>query len=164
MGRQGLTAPIRAWFAAHRLHHRRGFLHLVGWIYVAHGISVAEGERVQFSRPGPSPLDWADSPWWAAMWLVAAVGALWVSFARRDHHRDTAGFGVIIVPPLVWGALAAYSWLVALATDGAFGHYHVWPVIWVWWGIAGIIRLVATWEEPLPSEIIASRVIDRDAP
>lgn len=149
MGRQGLIGKpgaFTAWHLRHRMTRRRAFLHLLSLLWVVQGIRILTIHSETFSRPGPSPLDWTDSHIWCGMWFLSAATGFWVSLDRRVS--DAVGFAALIVPAIVWTIFAGYSLAVAAATGGEFGQWHNWDEFSSWALTAGLIRLVANWEDP----------------
>ena len=137
---------LREWHYSHRMTRRRAFLHLVSLQWAAQAIWVLTYNGEQFSRPGPSPLDWMDSGWWALLWGISAVVTFWVSLDRRI--ADSLGFAALIGPALVWAMFGGYSLVVAMATGGVFGSWTAWRIAVYWGLLAAVIRLVANWENP----------------
>lgn len=136
---------IYEWHLRHRMSRRRAFLHLVAIFWIIQGVWVLTVPGELFSRPGPSPLDWMDSSWWALLWFAAGVVAFWVSLDRRAP--DSIGFAVLIGPAITWSAFGCYSFGVAIATDGLYGEWLAWRIGALWALHAAIIRLVANWED-----------------
>ena len=61
---------------ATRLGRRGTVLVCVGTIWCLLGWSVLTVVVERFSRPGPSPLDFLDSPQWGWMWVAAGAVAI----------------------------------------------------------------------------------------
>lgn len=128
---------------------RRGLkLITLGFVWAGFGFSIASTARQdRFSRPGPSPLDWADSRAWGWLFLISGLVALVVGFRRRTAP-DALGFAALIAPALVWALLNALSFIVYVATAGEFGAPGRLVSLLVWAAIATSIRIDAGWDDP----------------
>lgn len=128
---------------------RRGLkLFVFGVGFTIYGLSIVAGPRTdRFSRPGPSPLDWADSRIWAWLFVVGGLTAAVVG-CRRRYAPDAIGFAALIVPATVWTVFYSYSFLVWVATGGDYGEPRTWSgaLIWAIWALS--IRIDAGWDDP----------------
>lgn len=128
---------------------RRGLkLIVLGAGFLAYGGDVTFGPHVErFSRPGPSPLDWADSRGWGVVFLLGGLTALIVGLQRRAAP-DWIGFAALIGPALIWCLLYTMSFIVWLGTAGDYGEPGRWVPALIWFALATSIRVDAGWDDP----------------
>lgn len=128
---------------------RRGLiLASVGLGWTLFGLSmVILPQRDRFSRPGPSPLDWADSTLWGWLWLICGIISLLVGVQRR-RAPDVIGYTAAFIPPAIWTFLYTYSFMVWCATGGEFGESLTWVSAVIWADFMFFIRVCAGWDDP----------------
>lgn len=129
---------------------RRGLkLMVLGVGFIAYGADIlTHPHRELFSRPGPSPLDWADSRAWGAMFVLAGAVGAFVG-ARRRRAPDAIGFAALQIAPSVWATMHVFSWLVYVGTGGDYGEPGRWVGAFIWGILALSIRIDAGWEDPI---------------
>lgn len=128
---------------------RRGLkLITLGFVFAGFGFELVASPRAdRFSRPGPSPLDWADSRAWGWLFVVGGLTALVIGFRRRKAP-DAIGFASLIAPALCWTLLNTLSFMVHFATGGEFGAPGRGVAMLIWAAIAISIRIDAGWDDP----------------
>jgi hypothetical protein len=128
---------------------RRGLkLITLGFVFAGFGFNIVTTPRTdRFSRPGVSPLDWADSRAWGLFFLVGGLTALCVG-VRRRQAPDAIGFAALVAPALVWTLLYTLSFTVNFATGGEYGQPGRWVAALIWGAIATSIRIDAGWDDP----------------
>ena len=118
-----------------------------GLAFMIYGLDIAASPRTErFSRPGPSPLDWADSRAWGWMFIVSGMIAVAVGLQRR-RAPDAIGFAFAVLPPVVWSGLNLLSFTVHNATGGQFGEPDRLAPAAVWLVIAFNLRIDAGWDD-----------------
>jgi hypothetical protein len=128
---------------------RRGLkLIVLGACFVCYGGQIALGPHTErFSRPGPSPLDWADSRGWGILFLLGGLVAL-VAGLQRRAAPDWIGFAALVGPALIWTLLYAMSYVVWMGTGGDYGEPSRWVYALIWLAVATSIRIDAGWDDP----------------
>ena len=75
---------------------------------------------------------------WGLVWGGVGVVCLWYAPRRRDH----VGFAAAIGLKVLWGLVSLAGWLVGDAERG-------WVSVLVWLGFAYLVRVIASWPEPI---------------
>jgi hypothetical protein len=141
------TEPTVLTQLAHRFGRRGLKLIVYGIGFTAFGLDVALGPyRERFSRPGPSPLDWADHPAWGSLFIIGGLFALVIGCQRR-RAPDALGFGALQLAASVWACLYGISWVTHATTGGDYGEPHTWVGMIVWGILALSIRIDAGWAD-----------------
>lgn len=118
----------------------------VAWLLYGGIVAFDKPPVERFSRPGMGPLDWADSPWFAALWW--ACGLVCFIIGIRRSRFDAFGFAVAVAPPLAWSALYGYSAAVWLFTGGMAGTVEHTATVTLWLLFAFMLRVDAGWDDP----------------
>jgi hypothetical protein len=135
-------------FLAKRFGRRGLILIAVGFGFALFGaVMLILPQKDRFSRPGPSPLDWADSKYWGYVWLGCGTIALLVGLQRR-RAPDVIGYTAAFIPPAIWTFLYIYSAMVWFATGGEFGEPFTWASAFIWADFMFLIRICAGWDDP----------------
>lgn len=135
-------------YLAKRFGRRGLILIALGFGFALFGVSILIlPEASRFSRPGPSPLDWADSYLWGYLWLGCGIIGLLVGLQRR-RAPDVIGYTAVFIPPAVWTFLYIYSYMVWAATGGEFGEPFTWASACIWADFMFLIRICAGWDDP----------------
>lgn len=95
------AAAVRA--VGKRLGGGRGYALLgtgMGWI--AYGIGIIEDHRPAVAKGTVVLTSWWSLTWWGAVWI--ACGAVAVVCSVRRPGRDTIGWFLAALPPIIWAA------------------------------------------------------------
>ena len=148
------------YFLAKRFGRRGLILIAVGFGFALFGLTmVILPQKDRFSRPGPSPLDWADSKLWGYVWLACGTIALLVGLQRR-RAPDVIGYTAAFIPPAIWTFLYIYSAMVWFATAGEYGEPFTWASAFIWADFMFLIRICAGWDDPADPVLIIKGSIE----
>lgn len=116
-------------------------------IWMIYGSSVVGNRVERFSRPGPSPLDWLDSPHWGLMFLAGGVVAL-VAAAVPRLRASSLGYNALVLPAVLWVLAYGWSFLVHVATGGDYGEPRTLGPTIIWAAVVVMLIVINGWEEP----------------
>jgi hypothetical protein len=152
---------------ARRFHWRRtgrrnSFLGGVSIIWLVYAWSLTQGPFIGgsgvrlWTNMGPFG-DHLSTEWWTVVWAAAAIIGLIIAvrgvndrrLKRSSIHRDAIGFNAILIPPLLWTILHAWSWVINVV-DADLGNSRGWVSVCVWGVTVMAILIVAGWPEVEP--------------
>lgn len=136
-------------FLARRLGHRGAFLGLFGLIWLLVGASLLPDPSRRLPGPDHALLfTHIPLPLRLAMWGVPGLVALICAWLRGPG-RDTLGFALLIIPPIVRGGSYGWAWLLWLwPPTRSLGDDRGWIGAVVWAALAGAILIISSWREP----------------
>ena len=129
---------------------RRTVLTLIGLIWLLQGWTHSHSmARWQFGRLGPDPItDVLTNHWSGLLWAGCALIGLAVGLLPRKRRSDTIGFNALLIPPLLWTFLSAWSWVVFVASRGEYGAPRMWVQAVTWLCAVVFILITSGWPDP----------------
>ena len=119
---------------------RGRFLTLVGFAYIAQGITSAEDWGL---APHEEIPEWGRVAIWAVAGLIA-IGTAW----RPPGFRDEVGWVCLYFPPAIWAGSYLISWVDYICPGGGPGYELGWVSVLVWGFVGAVIYICADWPEP----------------
>jgi hypothetical protein len=125
----------------------------IGLVWVGYGFAVftaTPGEIAQRTgHPALPVTQLLTIRWSGALWLVlGSVGIIVSTLRRRLHLHDAWGFNALLLPPLLWSLLSAWSYIAYLITGGGVGNQRGWVAFLVWAAMAVWVFITASWADP----------------
>lgn len=136
----------------HNYHgrRRRTLLTLVGLIWLlqgwTHGHSMANWQVGRFGADLLS--DILINRWSGLLWIVCGLVGMLIGILPRRRMPDTLGFNALLLPPLLWTFLSAWSWVIFVATRGESGSPRIWVQAVTWLCAVVVLLITAGWPDP----------------
>lgn len=138
-------------FLHRRNGRRRTLLGLIGvvWLMQSWVIFHSPLPGWQWGRLGPGPIEEVlMDPRSGLVWAVSGLVGVVTAVLPRRRVPDAYGFNALLIPPLLWMVLSAWSWLIWVVTRGAWGSPESWVMAVVWSCAVIFVLITSGWPDP----------------
>lgn len=157
-------------YVVRKLGRRGSFLIMFGGIWIVYGLAILVLPDVSRFEDVPFVGPIVDSGLWGLVWAGCGMFGIWSAY-RRPHNpagADRLGFNAILIPPMIWTAFYALSFLAGCASaiiglfvpggGGSYGQVSSWIGIVVWMIAVTVTLLIADWPDPLDQDRLPPQV------